>query len=1197
MGFVLQPIAFVVIALSLLSGAFAVSAHAQTGDQGPSRVSARVQASSAAPSAADIDALRADIAGAEALDDARTEALDERLIDIEARLQAARETRAEAARFEEIARAAPARLEAIDRDTLALVESGPPVSDVEALGTEAGGTLSGVLAEAEGRLTALRSELESRTREIERLAQRQTQIIDEEAQAREQMSLVIGQIDAIGANPEELETRVDLAELRSRRTFRQSEIDALQVERRTRTQRLQLAQAERDLLQLRVERTAAEIETLQRLTGQQRLREIDAYQRRNLTPMVGETVHPLVEAEASANAAQIGRLRALAVGEADLPQERARVQARLGEVSSNLSIARQLTEIGDLDRRAGETLRRLRASVPALSSLRADRERTRQRILAARQDQLLAQQQLRQTPVRPDADALLEAFRREVPDPPALDAPAEAALRDLYALRREVLSDTVEAASRRSEDAERLLSLQTDLLDQSEDLSTTLDQNLLWLPSAEPIYQTAWPGKLWRGTLKLAQPPRAGAVLVTLRRQAVRFWPVALLWLIVVGVVFRFRPRFREDLRETARSVRKVREDNYFNTPRAVLASVLIATPLPLLVALAAWLLARGDAANAFVLATADALWATALFLFTMLSLRVFSADEGLFGKHIGLPADLRRGLLNESHWFIPVAGTAFALFLATHESRDVDVYEGVSVTAFLATALSLGLFLYRLLWGRREAFTKSLDPDTALYRYRKLVIFTVVGVPFLTAVAASLGYFATAEQFFARLLWTGAGAIALFVLFGVLRRSVNIAHRRLSLKQATEKREAALEARRREREAAQSEDGGINKEAEAPPPVDYEQIDLEESSRQTRQLLRTVTVLGFLGLMWLVWRDLLPALGALDAVELYRNGEATVGEGEDAIRVPDYITLWDLVQALVTIVITVLAARNLPGFLEIFVLNRTNLDRGLRYALVTVLGYLIVAVGIVIAFGQLGLEWSQFAIIGGALALGIGFGLQEIIANFVSGLIILFERPIRVGDYVTVGDQSGTVSNIKIRATTLTDLDNKEILIPNKEFITGRVTNWTLTNSVIRVIIPVGIAYGSDTQSAQKIMLEVLQKESKILQSPGPQVIFVNFGDSSLDFELRVFIRTFEDRFPVINAVHTSINRALEEAGISIPFPQRDLHLVSADARLAVDVPPAKVAQAAKAPNAAKAAAGASAKGASKSKPAASQGGDTVRT
>jgi len=152
----------------------------------------------------------------------------------------------------------------------------------------------------------------------------------------------------------------------------------------------------------------------------------------------------------------------------------------------------------------------------------------------------------------------------------------------------------------------------------------------------------------------------------------------------------------------------------------------------------------------------------------------------------------------------------------------------------------------------------------------------------------------------------------------------------------------------------------------------------------------------------------------------------------------------------------------------------------------------------------------------------------------------------VRIGDYVTIGDQSGTVSRIQIRATTLMDLDNREILIPNKELITGRVTNWTLSNSITRLKIPVGIAYGSDTDRAGDIIMDVLRNNPNVLDKPSPQALFLGFGDSSLDFEIRVFLKSFEDRFPVQHALHVEINKALEKAGITIPFPQTDLNIMS---------------------------------------------------
>jgi len=1101
--------------------------------------------------ATDIDELQLRVANATDLEEDLKATLEDQLRIAEARINEAQAAKENQQTYLDQVENIDTKIDQLNAETDALREA-PQKSEPQAstLNNEVLRAYQSELTEAEATLLNRRREADRLTADLKRINQRGDNIQSELAQAEDQLNILTDEISTALDEDATLADFVRRAALQARRNYRDTQISLLTTESATRADRTRLIQAERSLNMAKIARLTDRIEILRTFTGQQRLNAARDLKRQNLQVLAMSKPHPLLEEFTRDNLELIERLETLAEGEADLPRRRADAQAALDSVSENLRIARQLTELGDLDRRAGETLRRLRASVPVIAGLRASREQARAEIIDAGQEQLLAQEQLGQLL---DPKAILAEYRRAQPDAPDLSDATTGALNTLNDVRREILAAIDAAATDRRGDAAKLLTTQTSLLETSEELQTMLDQNLLWLPSAEPIFQTAWLGKVARGTLKLLGPSRFGQVVLCLQRESLRIWPIVIFIILMAIGLFISRARLRADIFETAKLVHKVRKDNYLTTPKVIAESFLIALPLPILIALCAWLLGRSQVANGFVLDVASALAYLSIFLLFFLVLRVWVSKDGLFHAHIPIPQDLRRGVQTETRWFIPVAGAAVTIFLATFESRDVDVYEGVSILAFLVTAISIGLLSYRLIWGRRQAFTKTLDPDGILYRWRKVLVAIAVGMPFLTVLMTMGGYFSTSNELLGRFFTTGWTAVIIFVLFGVLRRSIDIAHRRLSLKQALEKREAEIEIRRREREAALAKDDDIDIEVEATPSVDYEQIDLEESSRQTRQLIWTATVIGFLALLWIIWRDLLPALSALDSVELYQHGEKIEGEGESAITVIDYITLWDVVQSLVTIVITVLAAKNLPGFLEIFVLNRTKLERGIRYAIVTILGYIIIAIGLFIALNQLGVQWGQLGFIVAALGVGIGFGLQEIIANFISGLIILFERPIRVGDYVTVGDQSGTVSNIKIRATTLTDLDNKEILIPNKEFITSRVTNWTLTNSVIRVIIPVGIAYGSDTRRAQKIMLETLQAESKVLDKPAPQVIFVNFGDSSLDFELRVFIRSFEDRFPVINSVHTAINLALEDAGIGIPFPQRDLHLVSTDARLTV--------------------------------------------
>jgi potassium efflux system protein len=218
----------------------------------------------------------------------------------------------------------------------------------------------------------------------------------------------------------------------------------------------------------------------------------------------------------------------------------------------------------------------------------------------------------------------------------------------------------------------------------------------------------------------------------------------------------------------------------------------------------------------------------------------------------------------------------------------------------------------------------------------------------------------------------------------------------------------------------------------------------------------------------------------------------------------------------------------------------------GERYAYATILKYGITLVGIALALGTIGVSWSNIQWLVAAVGLGLGFGLQEIFANFISGLIILFERPIRVGDTVTVGDISGTVTRIRIRATWITGFDRKELVVPNKEFVTNKLVNWSLSDAILRVEVPVGIAYGSDTQKAMEVLHRVAHENQHALEEPRPQVLFLGFGDSALLFELRVFSPDVERRLLIKHELHLAVDAAFRAAGIEIAFPQRDLHLRS---------------------------------------------------
>jgi potassium efflux system protein len=226
--------------------------------------------------------------------------------------------------------------------------------------------------------------------------------------------------------------------------------------------------------------------------------------------------------------------------------------------------------------------------------------------------------------------------------------------------------------------------------------------------------------------------------------------------------------------------------------------------------------------------------------------------------------------------------------------------------------------------------------------------------------------------------------------------------------------------------------------------------------------------------------------------------------------------------------------------------LQRLPIDAGARYAVTTCFRYLITVVGLVLAFRTVGIEWSQYQWLVAAAGVGLGFGLQEIFANFVSGLIVLMERPVRVGDVVTVDGVSGVVSRIRMRATTVTNWDRQEFIVPNKEFVTGRLLNWTLSNAINRIVINVGVAYGTDTDSTRELLLHIARDNPMVLDDPAPLATFEGFGDSTLNFVLRCYLGQVDNRLEAIHAVHSEIQRRFAAAGIEIAFPQRDIHIRS---------------------------------------------------
>jgi small-conductance mechanosensitive channel len=259
-------------------------------------------------------------------------------------------------------------------------------------------------------------------------------------------------------------------------------------------------------------------------------------------------------------------------------------------------------------------------------------------------------------------------------------------------------------------------------------------------------------------------------------------------------------------------------------------------------------------------------------------------------------------------------------------------------------------------------------------------------------------------------------------------------------------------------------------------------------------------------------------------------------------------LSLADILIFALAIGLAVLASRFVRFVLQEDVFPRIHLPRGVAGSMSILVNYAILALGFFVALTVAGIEWSRFALIAGALGVGIGFGLQNIVNNFVSGLVLIFERPIQLGDTIEVGPLLGIVRRIGIRSSTVRTYDGAEVIVPNGDLISKEVVNWTLSDQNRRIEIAVGVKYGTDPRQVLEILEEVARGHDRVLEFPSPRAFFEGFGDSSLNFLLRFWTGKFQDWWNIKSEVTVGINDAIKAAGIEIPFPQRDLHLRSVD-------------------------------------------------
>ncbi|REC94499.1 mechanosensitive channel MscK [Kushneria indalinina] len=654
---------------------------------------------------------------------------------------------------------------------------------------------------------------------------------------------------------------------------------------------------------------------------------------------------------------------------------------------------------------------------------------------------------------------------------------------------------------------------QQQLLDISRSVRDTIEEQLFWVANGQPL------GLSWLGDLpeRLGEQLLGGEWLQTLRSLWALPSPQALLaapLLIVAGLMAFFRRRIKAYLLELHNQIGRLKRDTQLHTPRAIALNLVLSSTLPLILlaaGIALWLGGEG-----FAISLGRALLQLALALQVFGLIRRLLVPDGVAMRHFHWPAPYVDRLRRNIFWLgCSVAPVVVVASIA--EQADSRLAEQpLALLVMLAGLMGMSVFMLRLILAH--------VPWMGVRLFRLLLGITLAMVPLALIGMILFGYEYTALRLCGRFILT-LYILALWLLVEAsVVRGLAVAARRLAYRRAVTRRRA------------QGRDGAAESGVEL---VEEPPLDMEQVNQQSLRLSKLILFLIFISVLYLVWADLLGVLSYLDNVSI-----GQIEEGDAAGGAVNVVTLADVMTALIIVGLMVIMARNLPGLLEVMVLSRLNLKQGSAYAVTSLLSYTIVGGGIVAALGTLGVTWDKLQWLVAALSVGLGFGLQEIFANFISGLIILFERPIRIGDTITLGNLHGTVSRIRIRATTVTDFDRKEIIIPNKTFVTDQLINWSLTDNITRVVLTFGVAHGTDLDLAHRILRRIADEHPKVLVDPEPQVFCMAYSQDAFNFELRVFVNELIDRLVVTDEINRRVDAEFRSNGLRVAFQQMDVWL-----------------------------------------------------
>ncbi len=714
-------------------------------------------------------------------------------------------------------------------------------------------------------------------------------------------------------------------------------------------------------------------------------------------------------------------------------------------------------------------------------------------------------------------DQLMHEY--QVAHPEASDPHAQKELRSALELlvdaRRELLDKLNNQLGNQISGSINLQMDQQQLRSVVSSLENTLAQQIFWVSSNKPInlnWFSAFPSQ----AIAEFQGFKLNWSNENLLIGAKKSLPVLIALILFGSILIWQRKKLDIQFEKLNGDINKLNKDSQLHTPLALGIVFLKTLPLSCFVlAIGYWLINSFNVQQEFIWSFA---WQFAVFwLMFEWSYRLMS-DNGVAVKHFKIPVERvqqnRKRLLRLSFPMLPI------ILLSAYGINNPLLLVGDVIGQLVAIISLFGISFFTL------PFCREMWQEKGNHVIRTVVITLLTFSPLILMGLVIFGYYYTALRLANRWIDSLYLLMLWFIAYHASLRGLTVAARRLAYRRALERRQAML------KEKKEGEDNSLEPIQE--PPMDMDQIN-QQSLRLTTMILFIIFASSFYG----IWSDFITVFTYLDGITLWNYTLPT-----ELGNVVKAVTVADLLLSVSIMAISWFMTRNLPGLLEVLILSRIKLQQGASYAITTILTYIIIAIGTIVSLGILGVAWEKLQWLAAALTVGLGFGLQEIFANFVSGLIILFERPVRIGDTVTIGTYSGTVSRIRIRATTVTDFDRKEVIIPNKAFVTERLINWTLSDTVTRIIIQVGVAYGSDLDKVKAILMKAAKDNVRVMTEPEPVVLFTEFGASTLNHDLRFYVRTLGDRNIAIDEVNRAIDKLCNENNINIAFNQLDVYL-----------------------------------------------------